>query len=140
MRALFAGLLLLLFTVVRAGECDLTAAQAPQDDACARAWMDENLHVNDLLSVGTHNSYKAAIPDAELAHLRARSARGAIVLDYSHRPLNEALDDGARQLELDVYYDPQGGRFAGGRSCCASKARRTPRGKIIIILSRLMRK
>ena len=26
--------------------------------------------------------------------------------------LTEELDDGARQLELDVYYDPQGGRFA----------------------------
>lgn len=93
-------------------ECEITAAQAPDDDACARAWMDENLHVNDLLSVGTHNSYKAAIPDAELAQLRARSTRGATVLDYSHRPLNAGLDDGARQLELDVYYDPQGSRFA----------------------------
>ena len=111
MRSLFAGISILLFSHVHA-ECDLTAAQAPQDDTCARAWMDENLHVNDLLSVGTHNSYKAAIPDAELAQLRARSTRGATVLDYSHRPLNEALDDGARQLELDVYYDPQGGRFA----------------------------
>ena len=48
--------------------------------------MDENLHVNDLLSIGTHNSYKTAIPDAEMAQLRARSSRAAIVLDYSHRP------------------------------------------------------
>src|SRR5215204_1697963 len=91
--------------------CDLAAAQAPRDERCARAWMDENLHVNDLLSVGTHNSYKAAIPDAEMAQLRARSTRAAVVLDYSHRSLTEELDDGARQLELDVYYDPQGGRF-----------------------------
>lgn len=111
MRNVLAGMLVLLFSQVHA-ECDLTAAQAPRDDTCARAWMDENLHVNDLLSVGTHNSYKAAIPDTELAQLRARSARGAIVLDYSHPPLAEELDGGARQLELDVYYDPQGGRFA----------------------------
>jgi hypothetical protein len=34
------------------------------------------------------------------------------VLDYAHRALTEDLDDGARQIELDVYYDPQGGRFA----------------------------
>jgi hypothetical protein len=33
-------------------------------------------------------------------------------LDYSHRPLAEELDAGARQLELDVVRDPQGGRFA----------------------------
>jgi hypothetical protein len=111
MRNVLAGLLLLACAQAYA-ECDLTAAQAPRDETCARAWMDENLHVNDLLSVGTHNSYKAAIPDAELAQLRARSSRGATVLDYSHRPLAEALEDGARQLELDVYYDPQGGRYA----------------------------
>src|SRR5688572_2671956 len=108
MRNVVAGMLMLLFSQVHA-ECDLTTPQAPRDDSCAHAWIDENLHVNDLLSVGTHNSYKAAIPDAELAQLRARSARGAIVLDYSHRPLREELEDGARQLELDVYYDPQGG-------------------------------
>jgi hypothetical protein len=47
-----------------------------------------------------------------MTQLRARSTRAATVLDYSHRPLAEELDDGARQLELDVYYDPQGGRFA----------------------------
>jgi hypothetical protein len=113
MRYVVTGLLVLAFGQARAEPgCDLRAAQAPEDAKCARAWMDENLHVNDLLSVGTHNSYKAAIPDAEMAQLRARSTRAATVLDYAHRPLAEELDDGARQLELDVYYDPQGGRFA----------------------------
>jgi hypothetical protein len=105
----------LLFLTARAHAdpaCDLKAMQAPADASCAREWMDENLHVNDLLSVGSHNSYKAAIADAEMAQLRARSTRAATVLDYSHPPLSEQLDDGARQLELDVYYDPQGGRFA----------------------------
>jgi hypothetical protein len=106
-------MLLLLGAQTNADEaCDLAAAQAPRDEKCARAWMDENLHVNDLLSIGTHNSYKVAIPDQEMAQLRARSARAAIVLDYSHPELTKQLDGGARQLELDVYYDPQGGRFA----------------------------
>jgi hypothetical protein len=102
----------LLPAAALATECDLKAAQAPNEARCARQWMDENLRVNDLLSVGTHNSYKLAIPEAELAQLRARSPRAAITLDYAHRDLAAALDDGARQLELDVYYDPQGGRFA----------------------------
>ena len=111
MKTLLAAGLLLFFAQARAA-CDVTTWQAPRDVDCARSWMDENLHVNDLLSVGTHNSYKSAIPDAEMAQLRARSSKAGIVLDYSHRPLNEELDAGARQLELDVYYDPQGGRFA----------------------------
>jgi hypothetical protein len=95
-----------------APKCDLHASKAPDDAVCMRAWMDEHLHVNDLVSVGTHNSYKRAIPDTEMEVLRKRSAKAGVVLDYSHRPLVEELDDGARQLELDVYYDPQGGRFA----------------------------
>jgi hypothetical protein len=112
MRQVLAALLLLSLAQARAStECDLEAAQAPAEETCARAWMDENLHVNDLLSVGTHNSYKAAIPEAELAQIRTRSPRGAIALDYSHPPLVQELDAGARQLELDIYYDPQGGRF-----------------------------
>ncbi len=111
MRYVAAAALVLLFAQAHA-ECDLVSAQAPRDETCARAWMDENLHINDLLSVGTHNSYKTAIPDAEMAQLRARSKRGAIVLDYAHRPLEEELNDGARQLELDVYIDAEGGRFA----------------------------
>lgn len=113
MRYVLAATVLLSIAPVHADTtCDLKAAQAPDDANCARAWMDENLRVNDLLSVGTHNSYKSAIPDAEMAQLRARSTRAGTLLDYSHRPLSEELDDGARQLELDVYYDPQGRRFA----------------------------
>jgi hypothetical protein len=113
MRYILAVMLVLLFARAHADTaCDLKASQVPDDASCARAWMDENLHVNDLLSVGTHNSYKSAIPEAELTQLRARSTRAATLLDYSHSRLSEQLDDGARQLELDVYYDPQGGRFA----------------------------
>jgi hypothetical protein len=96
----------------KASACDLKLQSAPPDPTCAREWMDENLRINDLMSVGTHNSYKQAIPDAEFAALKARRPNAGITLDYSHRPLNEELDDGARQLELDFYYDPEGGRFA----------------------------
>lgn len=71
------------------------------------------LRMNDILVVGTHNSYKRAIPAAEMALLRQlRGDATADSLDYSHRPLAEQLDDGARTLELDVYIDPQGGRYA----------------------------
>jgi hypothetical protein len=40
------------------------------------------------------------------------SANSQISRAYGHRPLAEELDAGARQLEIDVYYDPKGGRFA----------------------------
>ncbi len=92
--------------------CDLAAPDAGRaGPGCARAWMDRNLHLNDLMTVGTHNSYKTAVPDAVLALVRAAAPDRADEIDYRHRPLSEQLDAGARQLEIDVYADPEGGRF-----------------------------
>lgn len=93
--------------------CRPTAAtlQEAGGTACLRPWMDATLHMNDLQSVGTHNSYKQAIPPNELAALIAADP-GAIGLDYAHRPLAQQLDAGARQLEIDVLNDPAGGRYA----------------------------
>lgn len=93
--------------------CDLTAAdvRTAGGDPCAPAWMDRNLGMNDLTAVGAHNSYKLPIPVAELQAMIAVNP-GAVALDYSHRPLTEQLDAGARQIEIDVLNDPQGGRYA----------------------------
>lgn len=95
-----------------APQCDLTAADATAaGPGCARAWMDRNLHLNDLVAVGTHNSYKTALPDAVMALVRATAPARADEIDYRHRPLSEQLDAGARQIEIDVYADPAGGRY-----------------------------
>ncbi|WMJ69250.1 phosphatidylinositol-specific phospholipase C1-like protein [Stenotrophomonas sp. 24(2023)] len=67
--------------------------------------------MNDLIAVGTHNSYKQAIAPEELAALIAADP-GAIGLDYAHPSLARQLDAGARQLEIDVHNDPAGGRYA----------------------------
>lgn len=72
------------------------------------------LRINDVAAIGTHNSYKLAMPEATMAKLRATNAAMADALDYAHRPLAEQLDAGARQLEIDVNYDPQGGHYARG--------------------------
>ena len=96
--------------------CNLSAPDAFEAGAgCARAWMDANLHLNDIVTVGTHNSYKAAIPDKIMALVRAFSPKGAAGLDYSHLPLAQQLDDGARAIENDVVYDPNGGLYATPR-------------------------
>lgn len=93
--------------------CKLDAADAARAGPdCAAAWIDRNLGIADLQAIGTHNSYKRAIPAAELAAHRVVDAAGADSLDYAHAPLYAQLELGMRQLELDVYYDPQGGRYA----------------------------
>ena len=67
--------------------------------------------LSDVQVIGSHNSYKLSIPAAELGLIEARAPEWAVALDYGHLPLTEQLDLGMRQLELDVYYDPEGGRY-----------------------------
>ena len=96
--------------------CDLKAASASAAEValpgCATKWIDANVAINQLQSMGTHNSYKEQIPEVEMALIKARNADAALTLDYSHRSLAEQLDKGARQIELDPSDDPQGGLFA----------------------------
>jgi hypothetical protein len=88
------------------------AAKAGRGHACARAWMDRNLHLNDIMTVGTHNSYHMRTPPQVMALIRAAAPTRWQGLDYGHPPLIDQLNDGARALELDLVYDPEGGRFA----------------------------
>ncbi|SNS98086.1 MULTISPECIES: phosphatidylinositol-specific phospholipase C1-like protein [unclassified Azospirillum] len=83
------------------------AADAP----VGRALLDNHLHMNDIVAVGTHNSYKKPLSPAEWGLLASRNQKAADSIDYGHRSLTEQLDAGVRQLELDVYHDPAGGRF-----------------------------
>ena len=78
---------------------------------CTRAAVDA-LKMNQIQVVGSHNSYKQAITAPEMAMVRSRNPKAATELDYSHEPLTQQLEAGARQLELDFVYDPQGGRYA----------------------------
>src|SRR5215475_59679 len=78
---------------------------------CTKKAVDA-LKMNQIQVVGSHNSYKAPITPPEMAALRARNPKAADTLDYSHEPLSEQLDAGARQLELDFVFDPEGGRYA----------------------------
>lgn len=89
--------------------CDL---EAPSGQAgCTRAAVDA-LKINAVQAVGTHNSYKQAISPAQMKLLRGADPKQADGLDYAHPPLTDQLDAGARQLELDLLNDPEGGRYA----------------------------
>lgn len=114
MRILFGAAAALFLSAVPAlAACDLGAPDAGAAGAnCARAWMDANLHMNDILTVGTHNSYKAAIPAKIMSLIKMGARKDALGLDYWHLPLAQQLDDGARAIEIDVVYDPQGGLYA----------------------------
>ena len=77
--------------------------------------------LNQLQYIGTHNSYHIA-PDASVLELMLTSgyrenaewpaARLVPALSYTHAPLTVQLRHGVRAFELDVFHDPEGGRFA----------------------------
>jgi hypothetical protein len=71
--------------------------------------VDDCLRMNQLQVLGTHNSYHLAPEPALLEALGERGRNS----DYTHRTLTEQLSVlGIRQFELDVFADPEGGRYA----------------------------
>ena len=68
--------------------------------------------MNQIQVIGTHNSYHAGIAPSETKLMQARNPERYKVLEYRHRPLDQQLSSGVRQIELDVYADSQGGRYA----------------------------
>src|SRR6201999_2682858 len=44
--------------------------------------------------------------------LQATNPKAFDGLDYQHSPLTQQFDKGIRQIELDIFVDSQGGRFA----------------------------
>jgi hypothetical protein len=92
--------------------CRLDAATAVEaGEGCAREWIDANLKMNDMQVLGTHNSYKDWIAPAEFAILAEAKPKSAPPLEYAHEPIPAQLDWGIRQFEIDILYDPDGGRF-----------------------------
>ncbi|WP_026235921.1 phosphatidylinositol-specific phospholipase C1-like protein [Echinicola pacifica] len=67
--------------------------------------------MNDTQVIGSHNSYKIGIEPAVMALIAAKSKEQARSLEYEHLPMPDQLSLGLRKLELDVYHDPEGGRF-----------------------------
>lgn len=98
--------------VLRLATLLLLAAPCWGQTDAERAWADKHLRLNQIQVFGSHNSYKEAIAPALLEVIRADNPKLARELDYSHISLAEQLDMGLRKLEIDIYHDPEGGRYA----------------------------
>ena len=76
-----------------------------------------NIPMNQFQVIGSHNSYKQAIEKKLLDTLKAMYP-GTNELEYAHISLPQQLNLGLRNLEIDVYADSQGGRFAHPKGLC----------------------
>ena len=71
----------------------------------------DTLHINQIQVIGSHNSYKKAIEDKLYTFLESQNDKMKS-LQYDHISIPEQLNLGLRNLEIDVYLDTEGGKFA----------------------------
>jgi hypothetical protein len=91
-------------------------ADAGGDAPCAEPAAVDGLRLNELQVIGSHNSYRRRMYAPLFAFVQGLSGLqpelSPSTLDYDHVPLVEQLETyGVRALELDLYNDPEGGRF-----------------------------
>jgi hypothetical protein len=75
-------------------------------------YTSEQVSMNDIQMIGSHNSYKRALNSKLLALIAQQDAKAAAQINYSHPSLSQQLEIGLRHLEIDIVKDPSGGRFS----------------------------
>ena len=75
---------------------------------------NEQLKMNEIQFIGSHNSYKQKMPSLYFWLLRLIDGEGAKALEYWHPPIADQLEHGLRKLELDFFYDAVSGEFPVG--------------------------
>ncbi|MEA1672505.1 phosphatidylinositol-specific phospholipase C1-like protein [Nitrospirillum sp. BR 11163] len=83
------------------------ATKAPENTVATN-----QVAMNQIQVIGTHNSYHAGIAANELVLWQKTRPELYAALDYHHQPLTAQLSAGVRQVELDIYADSQGGLYA----------------------------
>jgi len=80
--------------------------------ASSRDSANDSIKLNEIQLIGTHNSYHAGLSPGEAKLLLEKNPTLFQALEYSHAPLEQQLSSGIRQIELDIFADSQGGRYA----------------------------
>jgi hypothetical protein len=73
---------------------------------------EEGVKLNQIQVIGTHNSYHAGLAPNEAKLMMEKNPKLYQALEYRHAPLDQQLSAGVRQIELDIYADSEGGRYA----------------------------
>ena len=73
---------------------------------------DASVRINQIQVIGSHNSYHAGLQPGIAKLMQQMNPAAYATLDYTHAGLAAQLDHGIRQIELDIFADSKGGRFA----------------------------
>jgi hypothetical protein len=94
------------------GGADSTT-EPPASSTTTTAVLDDDLKLNEIQVIGTHNSFHVQGTENELAQLAALDEQQANQRRYTHPDLTTQLGaEKVRQIELDVFADSKGGRYA----------------------------
>ncbi|MBD1393264.1 phosphatidylinositol-specific phospholipase C1-like protein [Mucilaginibacter glaciei] len=72
----------------------------------------DNAPINHVQVIGSHNSYKKAIDPKLFKILQKSDSLAMTKIDYEHSSITQQLDMGLLDLEIDVYADTAGGKYA----------------------------
>jgi hypothetical protein len=102
------------FCTKRAALCLVASLLAlfGQKGGSAASDPDASVRVNQIQVIGTHNSYHAGLLPGIAKILHEKDPEDFKGLEYAHADLATQLDHGIRQIELDIFSDAAGGRFA----------------------------
>jgi hypothetical protein len=102
--------------------CLTVLAMGLQRFAYPQTASDNAVRMNQVQVIGSHNSYHAGIATSESKLVNEKNPKLYQAFEYRHRPLDQQLNSGIRQIELDIYADSAGGRYAhpGGPAAVAA--------------------
>ena len=92
--------------------CAAALTLGTQTAAHSQAPSDNSIRMNQIQVIGSHNSYHAGIAPSESKLLSENNPKLYQAFEYRHRPLDQQLNSGIRQIELDIYADTKGGLYA----------------------------
>jgi hypothetical protein len=89
-----------------------STSSSPSTSTVTGYRLDGSLRLDQVQVLGSHNSYHGRPYPQVLAALYKSTPALAKTLDYAHAPLPKQFALGVRQIELDVWSDPLGGKYA----------------------------
>jgi hypothetical protein len=107
--------------------CAMALCAAAPAFAAHSAPSRDAVKLNEIQVIGTHNSYHAGIAPSEAKLFLDRNPQVYQALEYRHAALDQQLSSGVRQIELDIFADSEGGRYAHPKGPDAVAAANLPK-------------